>query len=310
MPGAPEPLVSAVTRCLAKNPATRWTDAGSLRRALVASESEAPEPESEVSVLRVGVLCLVTALPVRAYTALFHAAAPDWDAVVGVEAARALGALGAFLIAVAVLTLRHRKRMPWRAMLAAALQQPSWWGTWYPRTFRRPGDVWHRLPRRIRRFNNGVGLTAVVFLFVSMPLPILVVSAQGYEARTGRPSSLGAQLERATASRAGQVVLGGLFFLPFVALAGLTAEAMLYRRHLVRTLGAGLPDPELATQALHTPSWKRSFWDKPPIGLLLLPEDRPPARRTGEHRGAPVPGMPGAESETMTRPADSPPRVD
>jgi predicted Ser/Thr protein kinase len=308
-PGAPEQLVSAVTRCLAKDPATRWTDAGSLKRALVASQSEAPEQENEVSVLRIGILCLVAALPVRAYTVLFQAAAPDWDAVMGVEAARALGALGAFLVAVAVLALGHGKKMPWRAMLAAALQQPGWWGTWYPRAFRRRGDVWHRLPRRIRRFNTAVGLTAIVFLFVSMPLPILLVSAQGFEARMGQPSSLGAQLEKVTASRAGEIVLGALFFLPFVALVVLTAEALLYGRHLVRTLGPSLSDPRLAAQALHIPSWKRGFWDKPPFDSLLLPEEHALSRGATGRRPRPSPGIPGSEPDTMTRPAN-PPRVD
>ena len=292
VPGAPEPLVSAITRCLARDPAQRWADAGSLRRALVASEGEAPEPDDEVKALRLGMLCLVAALPVWAYTELFHAAAPDWDAVTGVETARALGGMGAFLVSLAALTLRHRRKMSWRAMPAAALQQPRWWGSWYPRAFRRPGDVWHRLPRRIRRFNLAVGLTAAVFVLVSVPLAILVVAAQGYEARTGEASSLGTQIERTTEYAGARHVILAVFLLPFVALTGLMAEALLYGRRLVRTLGSGLPTPGLAAQALHTPSWKRAFWERPPFDSLLLPEDGVP--------------MPSSGSATLTR-TETPP---
>jgi hypothetical protein len=156
--------------------------------------------------LRLGVLSLAVALPVRAYTALFHAAAPDWDAVMGVEAARALGGLGALLVVAVAMALRHRKKMPWRAILAAAFEQPGWWSGWYPRRFRRPGDVWHGLPRRIRRFNNAVGLTAALIVFVSVPLAIVLVASQGFAARTGRPSALGAWMESLSAGRSG----GGL----------------------------------------------------------------------------------------------------
>jgi hypothetical protein len=307
VPGAPEPLVSAVTRCLAKDPAKRWTDAGSLRRALVATEDEAPEQDDEVKILRLGALCLAAALPVRAYTALFHAAAPDWDAVIGVEAARALLGLGAALVLVVALKWRSRRKMPWRAVLVAAFEQPGWWGTWYPRALRKPGDIWHRLPRRIRRFNTAVGLTAAMFLFVSVPLPILVVAEQGYAARTSRASGLGARVERVITTKPGRIVLGVALILPFVALVVLSADALLYGRRLVRILGPSLPDPGLAARAIYTPSWKRSFWQRPPFDSLLLPEPRRPSRTVASRPSSP-PDAAGATSATITRPADVAPR--
>jgi hypothetical protein len=165
--------------------------------------------------------------------------------------------------------------------------------------------VWHRLPRRIRRFNVAVGLTAGVFLFVSVPLPVLVVATQGYAARTGRPSAFGAVLERAMALDAARVLLWVLFFLPFAALVALTAEALLHGRRLVRTLGPSLPDPEAAARALYTPSWRRGFWERPPFDSLLLPEPRSSPREGPAPR---LPPGPGTESATVTRPGDAAPR--
>jgi hypothetical protein len=89
------------------------------------------------------------------------------------------------------------------------------------------------------------------------------------------------------------VVLQAVFFLPFAALALLAVESVLYGRRLVRTLGPGLADPRQAAQALHTPSWKRAFWDRPPFDALLLPKGRPPA---------PTP----SEAATLTRPPEPP----
>ncbi len=111
----------------------------------------------------------------------------------------------------------------------------------------------------------------------------------------------------AIATGAAPIVLGAAFFLPFVALVVLTVDALLYGRRLVRTLGPSLPDPALAARALHTPSWKRSFWEKPPFDSLLLPEARP---SSGEVAGppSPPPAAPGSESATVTRPADASPR--
>jgi predicted Ser/Thr protein kinase len=300
-PEAPEPLVSALTRCLAKDPAKRWTDAGSLRQALVASEGESPEPDDELKILRVGILLLAAAVPIRAYTALVHAAAPDWDAVTGIETARALAAIGALMVAGGALALHRSQKTPWPAILASAIRQPGWWSGWYPRSLRRPGDVWHRLPRRIRRFNTAVGLTAALILFVSVPLPIVLVAGQGFSARTGRPSPLGGWMDHVTGTRLGIAIAGAVVYLPMVVLVLLVAENFVYGRRLVRVLGPRLPDPGTAIRALHTPSWKRSFWEKPPFDSLLLPEGEGPP-----HGGAgpppPAPRVPGSESETVTRP--------
>jgi predicted Ser/Thr protein kinase len=308
VPGTPEPLVTAITRCLAKEPANRWADGASLRRALLASQTETPEQEDEVRMMRGGLLCLVAAMPVRLYTALFQAAAPDLDPRIGVESAWALAALGAFVVLVAALGLRHRTKKPWRAVGGALLEQPGWWSAWYPRAFRRSGDVWHRLPRRIRRFHTAVALTAVLFVFVSVPLPLLGLVADACEARTGTRSPLGDVFARVSASRQPSAAVQVIFVLPLIALAGLVAESLLYSRRLTQTLGPELADPRHAARALAAPSWKRSFWEKPPFDSLLLPETRA-ISPDGASRSSPTePTAPGPEPETRTHTTDRPAR--
>jgi len=299
VPGAPAQLVSAVERCLAKQPARRWADAGSLARTLASGEEEGQEALEEVSLLRLGVLGLVAALPVRLYTALLYGAAPDWDVVTGVELARAFGILGAGLVVVSTLALRYRRRRAWRFVLHAAFEQPRWWGAWYPRAFRRPGDVWHRLPRHIRLFNTAVGLTAAVFLFLSMPLPLLLAAAHGYRGRTGEWSVLGGSLNALASHPVGRALVMGLFLLPFVALLAEVVDSVLYGRRLIKKLGPALPDPEQAKRALFTPSWQRSFWERPPFDSLLLPEAAPsPAATLSE--GTTQAALPDAMTVTHT----------
>jgi hypothetical protein len=133
---------------------------------------------------------------------------------------------------------------------------------------------------------------------------VLLVSAQGYHARTGSPSYWGGALESFIAAQpAAQAFVSALFFLPFVALVALTAEALIHGRRLVRTLGPGLPDPQHAARALHTPSWKRSFWDKPPFDSLLLPEERASSRTPSGRTTTPTAG---SEAETVTHTPEGP----
>jgi predicted Ser/Thr protein kinase len=305
VPGTPEPLVTAITRCLAKEPANRWADGASLRRALAATDSEPAEREQEVEAMRLGALLILAALPVGAWGASLWAAAPRWDLWrIGVPLACALAGLGALLASSAAVELRRRTKRPWRAMLGALLEQPEWWNAWYPRAHRRPGDVWHRLPWPIRLSRNVTMLTAAWFFLLSVPLPLMVLAAQVHDASAGVRSSFGMLLERPPVGR----LVGVVFVLPFVALVGLTAEALVYGRRLTRTLGPKLADPRHAARARAAPSWKRSFWEKPPFDSLLLRETRATSP-DGASRSSPTePTAPAPEPETRTHTTDRPAR--
>ena len=133
-----------------------------------------------------------------------------------------------------------------------------------------------------------------------------VVAAQGYERPHGQADFRGAQARTSVGEPSGagrprrpapppQVVALDEAHAPTAVLDGRPADPHPSRPGF---------RPGARPQALHTPSWKRSFWDEPPIGLLLLPEDDPPVRRTGAHRLAPVPVMLGAPP-TRCRSADS-----
>ena len=57
-----------------------------------------------------------------------------------------------------------------------ALQQPRWWRSWYPRSLRRRGDVWSRLPRELRRFRLCRGTFQVYVFAVFAPVQLLTVT--------------------------------------------------------------------------------------------------------------------------------------
>ena len=56
-----------------------------------------------------------------------------------------------------------------------ALQQPRWWRSWYPRAFRRRGDVWSRLPHELRRFRLYRGMFQIYMLGILLPLHVMTM---------------------------------------------------------------------------------------------------------------------------------------
>ena len=81
-----------------------------------------------------------------------------WLAIVGISVAVTVGA-----VAVKFSTARGDqalREVRWRL----ALRPPRWWTLWWPRRFRRPGDIWDRLPREIRmiRWMDGVSFGLLI----------------------------------------------------------------------------------------------------------------------------------------------------
>jgi hypothetical protein len=83
--------------------------------------------------------------------------------------------LGGFLVSsagllVGAVILFKRQGLDAGTILFKALQQPRWWRPWYPKRFRRRGDIWDRLPAPIRRFRIWWAAMVVYIFAVYLPL--------------------------------------------------------------------------------------------------------------------------------------------
>ena len=144
-----------------------------------------------------------------------------------------------------------------RSIFRRALQQPNWWRSWYPRAFRRRGDVWNRFPRELRRFRLCRGTYQIYVLAIFLPLQLMIFL-------TGRP-----------ASRAG---FGGVWPIWFVGGVLLLAE----RRRATKFVRAKVGSTAAEASAILTaPTWSVSTWRRAPISSLLGGHPRT-QRRAGE----------------------------
>jgi hypothetical protein len=235
VPTISDSTLQAVERCLAKDPARRWQDSRAVSAALGATESSGLPDALEatrgqgLTFVAVGsvLLLLVWLVVVR----LQHAS----PAIVGVVG----GAITACYLA-AVLTLRLdgfsiglTQRVLWT--------EPGWWPYWYPRSLRRRGNVWDRLPAAVRRLRSLVVLAFVVFLITA-----------------GDPT------ENFTRKLA--------VFLIVVVIAAVSR--LLLNRDLKRM---GITSSIDRDRIAGTPASRVSFWSQPRISIVLAPAVEPPA---------------------------------
>ena len=162
-------LITAVNGCLHPEPAKRWSDAKSLRSALAPMDDESDDGLPG-RILRLGTVIFLLTLLVLAYEVIFTQLKPD----LRMPDAFKRSVFGFSISGLAFLFIGSfqlkRQGMDARTILGKALQQPRWWRPWYPKRFRRRGDVWDRLPAPIRRFRIWWAvLIAYVFGF-SLPM--------------------------------------------------------------------------------------------------------------------------------------------
>ena len=240
-PRVPLDLTQPIMRCLERDPAKRWPDARSLREALLPSE-DALEYSPPVRVLKVITtvvvpIVLLSFVHLRVYS-LVH---PGLKVPQAVRAALGGGSV-ALLMTVVVLAVRLRlEGMDARTIVRKAVEQPTWWRAWYPRSLRRPGDVWDRLPPAIRRIRvlKGSLLAYVVTVF----LPVWLLYTREFP-----------RLDLPLFGVAG----GG------IALMGAARRAIV-RKITART---NIPPTEVRI-LLNTPTWRTSTWRRRPAALVL-----------------------------------------
>jgi hypothetical protein len=257
-PALSDATAQTVERCLAKDPARRFSDARSLKQALgVAVEPELPDTVRTVE----GQGALYAILTVIGMAALRGAA----------EGPLRLFIVGAFLQSVAILygyatfrlsreglALGETQRVIWR--------EPSWWPFWYPRGLRRRGSVWDRLPGRVRKarawplviFGSACVLTfGLSFLYA-------VVSWRDFSITFH---------------------LGMLAFIVVGLGSLLAAWPVLTARALRELERRGLALADARRVAFTVPPSRLSFWRRPHIEAVLAPAsaEAPPRRADSPH---------------------------
>jgi len=254
----PTDLASVVMRCLARDPALRWSSARELKDAIARCGDDDRSqnlPES------------VRDLPSFAPYAVTWAVVWSALALVALRSARdrALVLLVALLVPVGLVlhvwnTGHDGLRLPELARIAS--RPPEWWGLWWPRALRRPNDIWPRLPRHARL----VRLALTVF-FVG--LPGLILAREWLAVRGLAPASV-ASIDMFVAGEVALVVGTAL------AVAG--GFWWTSRRELTVSEGA---------RVLFGPTSPAPIWDLPRVARLLDPRTggvRPPDRNApGDH---------------------------
>ena len=186
-PSVPHEVAAALQRCLAKDPAARFSEAGLLRDLLAPGARQEEElPPALANLEGAGVRLLPWA------AALLYGL---WLERLWGLSATAAAPLRFVLAILALLPLRDlgrvasaRKRgFGFASIARAAFRQPRWWPSWYPRPLRAPGDVWDRLPpvtKALRALGALLGIiiageVLLVFALLGIPADSLEKGASG-----------------------------------------------------------------------------------------------------------------------------------
>jgi tRNA A-37 threonylcarbamoyl transferase component Bud32 len=242
-------LASVISQSLAVDPARRWPTAAAFKEAL--TRASANDDRATMERLR--------ELPA------FGPYATIWALVWTVLAARpghgfsdrALLMLVALIVPAGFalqLWNTDRAGMAPREVVRAAFWPPDWWGMWWPKSLRRPGDLWPRLPAPARRVR-------VVLSAFLVTLPAMILTREWVEAKTG-PSTQ-PHRDWFAATEVGLIIATGLIILTSIAWA--------VRRRLPWTDTVRL---------LFGPTEMSTGWGTPEISRLLMSargEVKPPS---------------------------------
>jgi len=170
--GVPSDIALAVDRCLQRDPAKRWPDAKSLRESLLPYDEDVEESLS-ARLIRVSVILGALSVIAFGYVTAYSLLNPEFRLPLrGIGILIGGGFSVTFVATFALIGLRS-EGLNAGDIFRKALQQPRWWRAWYPRAFRRPGDVWSRLPKELRRFRNSRSLLQIYALGVLLPSQLL-----------------------------------------------------------------------------------------------------------------------------------------
>ena len=262
-PAVSDATVHAVERCLAKDPARRWPDARSLRAALGSTAASAALPEA-LEPVQGRAFWLFWWVDAAVLLTMVCAMWRDELGPVGWAALAILATVVAAAIVAAVRRMAGARAtgIAWGRVIQVAAWPPVDWAVWYPRHWRRPGDVWDRLPSASRLARTMPALWIALAVMLG-PLAIIGTSP-GYHEWTGPRRDLTELAYR---------VIVPIPFFAFLATVLIPAWAVLRRQ--------GTSAQDELRLALSEPTAKPGFWSQPHIAARL----RPVTRETAAPRG-------------------------
>jgi len=260
----PPDISLAVDRCLQRDPAKRWPDARILRESLLPFDEELEESLS-ARMLRLSVILGVLSLLVFGYVTAYSALHPlqlrfrPAGILLG-------GGVWVSVIATSAFLVLRSQGLNAGDIFRKAMQQPRWWRSWYPKAFRRPGDVWSRLPKQLRRFRVYRSLLQTYAFAVMIPSLLLF--------------------------RNSSVVLPVVFLVQIVGMVLVFVERHRATKFVRANTTATAAE---ASAILTTSTWGSSAWRRPPASILL--------EATGHHRrpNGPTPASEVPASERPTQ---------
>lgn len=175
-PSVPGDFAAVIMRCLANNPAERWQSARQLCDALDRVDHSVDAAFS----------------PALREFAGFGSYAVAWFTLWAGLAlmARTLPRLSiplllmSLLVPIGLALQVSRTLTPstgWQQLRAVAFWPPLWWGMWWPAGWRRPGDLWRRLPWPARAVR--IVISASVIALPLLPFAIALVTASWFQSK-------------------------------------------------------------------------------------------------------------------------------
>ena len=139
--------------------------------------------------------------------------------------------------------------------------------------WRRPLDVWERLPGGIRRYRAIVLFSVLYFAALLVPTFIVNSTVDQDFVRTGRRPPLRAAVRRVARP------LPQLHAIVMVACCGVLIGYYVSVRSSLKRNGSTLDDYDMQ-RVFAAPTANRRFWSRPAVAAVLLPEGARPGART------------------------------